>query len=318
MNTKELITAVRENVCRVMVGREAATDALLIALLVGGHVLIEDVPGSGKTKLAKTFARSIGCDFKRVQFTPDLLPSDITGIKYFNVKKAEFEFIPGPAFTNILLADELNRATPKTQSGLLECMQESQVTIEGETHTLPSPLMVIATQNPIENMGVFPLPEAELDRFLMKIRMAYPSRNESVDILARFDKEDPLDSLEPVCTRADILAAAEEVNEVYIHRDLLGYISDIVAATRTKDAVALGAGTRAAVALMKASKGKAALEGRGYVIPDDIKAVAVPVLAHRLMLKMSVNVKAGAAEAIVRDILKEVRVPTEDYEKYKL
>jgi len=318
MNTKELINAVRENVGRVMVGREAATDALLIALLVGGHVLIEDVPGSGKTKLAKTFARSIGCDFKRVQFTPDLLPSDITGIKYFNVKKAEFEFIPGPAFTNILLADELNRATPKTQSGLLECMQESQVTIEGETHTLPSPLMVIATQNPIENMGVFPLPEAELDRFLMKIKMAYPSRNESVDILARFDKEDPLDSLEPVCTREDILAAVEEVNEVYIHRDLLGYISDIVAATRTKDAVALGAGTRAAVALMKASKGKAALEGRGYVIPDDIKAVAVPVLAHRLMLKMSVNVKVGAAEAIVRDILKEVRVPTEDYEKYKL
>ena len=318
MNTKELITAVRENVGRVMVGREAATDALLIALLTGGHVLIEDVPGSGKTKLAKTFARSIGCDFKRIQFTPDLLPSDITGIKYFNVKKAEFEFIPGPAFTNILLADELNRATPKTQSGLLECMQESQITIEGETHTLPSPLMVIATQNPIENMGVFPLPEAQLDRFLLKLKMPYPSREESVDILARFDKEDPLDSLEPVCTRGDILAAEREVNEVYIHHDLMGYITDVVAATRKKDAVALGAGTRAAVALMKASKGKAALEGRNYVIPDDVKSLAVSVLAHRLMLKMSVNVKPGAAEATVREILTEIRVPTEDYEKYKL
>ena len=170
MNTKELIEAIRENVGRVMVGREAATDALLIALLTGGHVLIEDVPGSGKTKLAKTFARSIDCDFKRIQFTPDLLPSDVTGIRYFNVKRAEFEFIPGPVFTNILLADELNRATPKTQSGLLECMQESQVTMEGETRVLPSPLMVIATQNPVENMGVFPLPEAELDRFLMKIK----------------------------------------------------------------------------------------------------------------------------------------------------
>ena len=318
MSTKELIAAVRENVGRVMVGREEATDSLLIAVLTGGHVLIEDVPGSGKTKLAKTFARSIGCDFKRIQFTPDLLPSDITGIKYFNVKRAEFEFIPGPAFTNILLADELNRATPKTQSGLLECMQESQVTIEGETHTLPTPLMVIATQNPIENMGVFPLPEAQLDRFLLKLKMPYPSREESVRILERFDREDPLDTLEPVCTKEDILAAAKEVNEVYINRDILGYISDIVIATRRKDSVALGAGTRAAVSLMKASKGMAALSGRDYVIPDDVKALAVSVLAHRLLMKMSVNVKAGAAEATVRDILTEIRVPTEDYEKYKL
>ena len=318
MITKELITAVRENVGRVMIGREEATDCLLIALLTGGHVLIEDVPGSGKTKLAKTFARSIGCDFKRVQFTPDLLPSDITGIKYFNVKRAEFEFVPGPVFTNILLADELNRATPKTQSGLLECMQESQVTIEGETHILPSPLMVIATQNPIENMGVFPLPEAQIDRFLMKIKMKYPSREESVAILERFDKEDPLDSLEPVCTTEDILAAAGEVGRVYVHRDLMGYVSDVVAATRSKDGVALGATTRAAIALMKAAKGKAALDGRDYVIPDDIKELAVPVLAHRLMLKMSVNVKPGAAENIIREIIGSVRVPTEDYEKYKL
>ena len=318
MKATELIKAVRDNVSKVMVGREKATDCLMIALLTGGHILIEDVPGSGKTKLAKTFARSIGCDFKRIQFTPDLLPSDITGIKYFNVKRAEFEFIPGPAFTNILLADELNRATPKTQSGLLECMQESQVTIEGETHVLPRPLMVIATQNPIENMGVFPLPEAQLDRFLMKIKMPYPSREENVAILERFDKEDPLDTLEPVCTKEDILGAAREVNEVYIHRDLMGYISDIVAATRKKDAVALGATTRASVALMKAAKGAAALAGRNYVIPDDIKALAVSVLAHRLMLKMSVNVKPGAAEATVKEILGEIRVPTEDYEKYKL
>ncbi len=318
MKASKLIADVRENVAKVMVGKEKATDLLLIALLTGGHVLIEDVPGSGKTKLARTFARSVGCDFKRIQFTPDLLPSDITGIKYFNVKKSEFEFVPGPAFTNILLADELNRATPKTQSGLLECMQESQITIEGETHTLPFPLMVIATQNPIESMGVFPLPEAQLDRFLLKIKMPYPTREENVKILERFDKEDPLDTLGAVCAKEDILEAAKEVNGIYIHKDVLGYISDIIFATRTKPGVALGAGARAGIALMRASKGMAAVVGRDYVIPDDVKAVSVPVLAHRLMLKMSANVKPGASESLIKEILGEIRVPTEDYEKYKL
>jgi len=318
MTAHELISKVRENVCRVMVGKESACDYLLIALLTGGHVLIEDVPGSGKTKIAKTFARSLDCSFKRVQFTPDLLPSDISGIKYFNMKKSEFEFIPGPAFTNILLADELNRATPKTQSGLLECMEERQVTIEGETHILPSPFMVIATQNPIENMGVFPLPEAELDRFLLKIPMSYPTKIENIAILERFCSEDPLDTLEPVCTKNDIEDARREVNEIYVHPDLFVYISDIVIATRSKNGVALGAGTRSAISLLKASKGRAALNGRKYVTPDDIKALAAPVLAHRLMLKASFDIKSDAAERIVSEIVKDVRVPTENFEKYKL
>ena len=318
MNTKELTGAIRENVSRVMVGKDKAADLLLVALLSGGHVMIEDVPGSGKTKLAKAFARSIGCDFKRIQFTPDLLPSDITGIKYFNVKRSEFEFIPGPAFTNVLLADELNRATPKTQSGLLECMEERQITIEGETHKLLSPFIVIATQNPIENMGVFPLPEAQLDRFLLKIRMDYPKRSESIAIMERFDREDPLDALRPVCSAEDVASASKEASETFIHRDLLGYISDVVAATRAHDGVALGASTRSCISLMRAAKSLAAINGRRYVIPDDVKELAAPVLAHRLTLKASYSAKADPADSVINDILNGVRVPAEDYEKYKL
>jgi len=318
MTAKELAKSIKENVGLVMVGKERATEYLLIALLSGGHVLIEDVPGSGKTKIAKSFARSVGCDFRRIQFTPDLLPSDITGIKYFNVKESEFEFIPGPAFTNILLADELNRATPKTQSGLLECMEERQITIEGETHVLPSPFMVIATQNPVENMGVFPLPEAQLDRFLLKIPMSYPTRSENVAILERFDKSDPLDTLRPVVSFGDIKDAADEINSVFVHPDLFGYISDVVTATRSKSGVELGAGTRSAISLLKASKANATLDGRAYVTPDDIKSLAVPVLAHRLMLRASLDLKPSAAKDVISEILDEVKVPTEDFKKYRL
>ena len=317
MTANELIRKVRENVRLVMVGKENVTDLLMIALLTGGHVLLEDVPGSGKTKLAKSFARSIGADFKRIQFTPDLLPSDITGIKYFNMKTSEFEFTPGPAFTNILLADEINRATPKTQSGLLECMEERQITIEGETHVLPSPFMVIATQNPIENTGVFPLPEAQLDRFLMRLRSDYPSKAESLAIVTRFDKADPLDSLGAVCRSEDVAEASREVNEVFASPDICEYVVDVVNATRSKTGVMLGASTRAIVSLLKASKAMAVIRERNYVTPDDVKALAVPVLAHRLILKASIDTARGA-EGIIREILSEVRVPTERFDNYKL
>lgn len=313
-----MIAKIRENIHRVIVGKDQEIDLLLVALLTGGHVLIEDVPGSGKTMLAKSFAISIGCDFKRIQFTPDLLPSDITGIKYFNMKTSDFEFIPGPAFSNIILADEINRATPKTQSGLLECMEERQVTIEGETHVLPAPFMVIATQNPIENMGVFPLPEAQLDRFFVKIRMNYPSRSETVDILSKYNSTNPLLTLGAVVSVDDVLNACRQVNEVFVHNDLLGYVADLVAETRRRSGVVLGASTRASIALIKAAKGFAWLNGRSYVLPDDIKAMAIPVLAHRLILKTSLNTKKDGDVEIVKEILDEVRVPTEDFEKYRL
>ena len=317
MTANELIRKVRENVRLVMVGKENVTDLLMIALLTGGHVLLEDVPGSGKTKLAKSFARSIGADFKRIQFTPDLLPSDITGIKYFNMKTSEFEFTPGPAFTNIMLADELNRATPKTQSGLLECMEERQITIEGETHTLPAPFMVIATQNPIENTGVFPLPEAQIDRFLMRVRSDYPTKAESLAIVARFDKEDPLDTLGAVCRKEDVVEAAKEVNGVFASPDICEYVVDIINATRSKNGVMLGASTRSIISLLKASKAMAVIRERNYVTPDDVKALAVPILAHRLILKASLD-NAKGSESIIREILTEVRVPTERFDNYKL
>ncbi|MBR6918100.1 MAG: MoxR family ATPase [Clostridia bacterium] len=318
MRAYEVAARIRENVSKVMVGKDAATNLLLIALFTGGHVLIEDVPGSGKTKIAKTFARSVGCSFGRIQFTPDLLPSDITGVKYFNMKTSEFEFIPGPAFTNILLADELNRATPKTQAGLLECMEERQITVEGETMTLPELFMVIATQNPIENMGVFPLPEAQLDRFLLKIPMSYPTRSETVGILQRFSESDPLDTLGAVCGIGDVLAARREVAGVFVHADIMGYIADIVAQTRNASGVLLGGGTRSTLALLSASKGMASLSGRNYVIPDDVKALSVPVLAHRLILKNYTGRAGDAADKVISDVLNEVKVPSENFDKYKL
>jgi len=314
----EFIKKVKENVCRVFVGSDTTVDLIIAALLSEGHVLIEDVPGSGKTVLARAFARSLDCTFRRIQFTPDLLPSDITGIKFFDMKTSEFRFVKGPAFSNIILADEINRATPKTQAGLLECMEEHQITVEGETYDLSSPFMVIATQNPVESLGVFPLPEAQLDRFMMKLSLGYPTREQSVHILERFEKDDPLETLSPVVTSSDVLAARHEVAHYYIHPDLLDYISAIAEATRYKNGVILGVGTRGCIALMRASKALAAISGRGYVLPDDIKAAAVPVFAHRLVLRASVNDIRGAAERTVSEILEQIPVPSEDFEKYKL
>lgn len=307
----EVYSKIKSNIAKVIVGKEDTVDMLIVSLLCGGHVLLEDVPGTGKTMLIKALAASVGCEYKRIQFTPDLLPSDITGINFFNVKKSEFEFVKGPVFANIVLADEINRATPKTQSGLLECMEERQATIDGKTYKLAAPFMVIATQNPVESMGTFPLPEAQLDRFLMKGSMEYPNHGEGVEILARFDRESPLETLEPVVTADELVNAINKLPEVYICRELMSYITNIVERTRKAPKVLLGVSPRGALALMRASKGYAAIAGRNYVTPDDVKRAARPVLCHRLVLENSARIKEGSAQAIIDDILSIVTVPTE-------
>ena len=261
--------------------------------------------------LVKSLAASIDCEAKRIQFTPDLLPSDITGINYFNMKTSEFEFVPGPVFANIVLADEINRATPKTQSGLLECMEENQATIDGVTYNLARPFMVVATQNPIESMGVFPLPEAQLDRFLIKTSMQYPSHDEGVDILERFNSENPLVELDSVATKEDIIMCQEEVNKVYVHRDLMDYIVRICEATREYENVALGVSPRGALSLLRVAKGFAAISNRDFLIPDDVKRAAMPVLPHRLVMTSSSRIKKNAANEVIEDVLNRVHVPTE-------
>lgn len=308
---QELYNKVSENVSKVIVGKKDVTDLLLIALISGGHVLLEDIPGTGKTKLVKTLAASVNCTSKRIQFTPDLLPSDITGVRYFNMKSSEFEFLPGPVFSNILLADEINRATPKTQAGLLECMEEKQATIDGTTYALRPPFMVIATQNPVENMGVFPLPEAQLDRFLFKTSMGYPTPEETVEILMRFGSDDPLETLKPVTNAQEILKARDELDKVFVHPDVCAYITRLTEATKKAEGVVLGISPRGALSLQKAAKGFAAISGRDYVIPDDVKKAAFPVLCHRLILSNSARVRKGSDVKIIEEILKTVSVPTE-------
>lgn len=311
-----LASRLSDNIKKVIVGREGTINLVIAALLCGGHVLIEDVPGTGKTMLAKALAGSAECGFKRIQFSPDLLPSDITGINYFNLKESEFEFVPGPAFTNILLADEINRATPKTQAGLLECMEERQVTIDGKTRALEKPFMVIATQNPVDTQGVFPLPEAQLDRFLIKISMGFPSRSEGVAILKRFRNSSPLEGITPAAVKAEIAAAQAAVAGVFVHEDLMDYIIRLAEATRENENVTLGVSPRGCLALMKVSQALAAMSGRGYVLPDDIKSSAVPSLAHRLMLKSSARISPGADIEVIREILNGTPVPTEDVKKW--
>jgi MoxR-like ATPase len=307
----DVYTKIKDNIAKVIVGKSETVDMLIVSLLSGGHVLLEDVPGTGKTVLIKSLAASVDCTYKRIQFTPDLLPSDITGVNFFNMKKSEFEFVQGPIFANIVLADEINRATPKTQSGLLECMEEIQATIDGKTFKLARPFMVIATQNPVENMGTFPLPEAQLDRFLMKGGMEYPNHGEGVDILARFDRESPLDTLTPVVTADELLEAMAELPRVYVCREMMSYITSIVEKTRTYPKVVLGVSPRGALSLMKAAKGYAAIAGRNYVTPDDVKRAAHPVLDHRLTLENTLRIKKNAAYDVIEDILGMVTVPTE-------
>ncbi len=311
MEASKCIAAVKENIGRVMIGSASVIDLLLTAMIADGHVLIEDVPGMGKTVLAKSLAKSVSARFSRIQFTPDLLPSDVTGLNYFNQKENEFIFSPGPAFCNILLADEINRATPRTQSSLLECMGERQITVDGETMQLEAPFFVIATQNPIETLGTYPLPEAQLDRFLMKGRMEYPSFEESVDIIERFERENPLDLIKPVTDTAEVVWAIRAVEEIYLCRDLMEYIVKIVEATRAYPRVVLGVSPRGALALARAAKGYAAISGRNFVLPDDIKRAAHPVLEHRLIFESAARIKRDAAKTAIDDIVSSVSVPTE-------
>ena len=314
MEASKRISAIQENIGKVMIGSQTVVRLLLTALIADGHVLIEDVPGMGKTVLAKSLAKSVEAMFSRIQFTPDLLPSDVTGLNYFNQKENEFIFSPGPAFCNILLADEINRATPRTQSSLLECMGERQITVDGKTMRLEAPFFVIATQNPIETLGTYPLPEAQLDRFLMRISMDAPDKEQEKAILLRFMKDEPLETLGGVCTGADILELQRLAREIYVHPVLLDYIVALVQATRSWPNVEMGVSPRGSLALLRAVRAFALVRGGAYVVPEDIKAVAVPVLAHRIQLSGSAGLVAAQQQAVA-DVLASVPLPTEDWSK---
>ena len=303
-----------ENIGKVIVGKEEIIQLLLAALLSEGHVLLEDMPGTGKTKLAKSLAASMEGVFSRIQFTPDLLPSDVTGMNIYNRKSGEFVLHKGPVFANVLLADEINRAMPRTQAGLLECMEEHQVTIDGQRLMLESPFMVIATQNPVESAGTFPLPEAQMDRFMMRLSMGLPDQEEEVLILERFGGEDPYEKLESVITREQILQMREAAKEVYVHPVLQTYIVELAAATRKEPELAFGVSPRGSLALMQAAKAYAALLGRSYCTPDDVRALAVPVFSHRLGFQGGRR-DTARQQALVQRILKEVPVPAEEFSK---
>jgi len=292
-----------ENIETVILGKRAQIEHLLIAMLCQGHVLIEDVPGTGKTMLARAAAASLGISFKRLQCTPDLLPNDITGVSVFNQRTAEFEFRPGPLFTNILLADEINRATPRTQAALLEAMQEHQVTVDGVTHRLPAPFLVLATQNPIEYEGTFPLPEAQLDRFLMRISMGYPAEVEEIEFLRNTRKIHPIESIQQVVDGVEIITYAEQIGDVHVDETLERYILALVGATRTHSDLALGASPRGSLALYKTSQALAALRGRDYVLPDDIKSLAPLILIHRLIVRPESQLRGRTTESILDDVL---------------
>jgi MoxR-like ATPase len=307
-----LAERVKQNISLVFVGKEQVIDYLLIALITSSHVLLEDVPGTGKTLLAKAMAKSLNVDFKRVQFTPDLLPSDLTGINFFNQKLSEFEFRPGPVFCNMLLADEINRATPRTQSSLLECMEERQISLDGETRKLEQPFIVIATQNPIENQGTFPLPEAQLDRFMLKVKMGYPTKEESIEILQRFKTSNPLDNIESVAGATELIAAQQSFSQVQVTSAIYSYIIDIVERTRQHAEVSFGVSPRGAQALLKAIQVYAILQGRDYVTPDDVKALAKPVFGHRIIPKNMNRLKENAVHDIIDQILNQTVVPTEE------
>lgn len=314
MNAKDvclMAKKVNENVSRVIIGKENVIDMMMTAILARGHILLEDVPGTGKTVMAKSMAKSMDADFSRIQFTPDLLPSDITGSSVYRQDTGKFEFHPGPVFTNILLADEINRATPRTQSAMLECMEERTVTEGGETRRLAEPFLVIATQNPVETQGTFPLPEAQLDRFLMKLTPGYPTNEESVAILARFLKDEPLEKLQSVCTSQEIAEAQNQVRNVEVAESVQRYISSICIGTRQDPQCQLGVSPRGMLALMHACQAYALIKGREFVTPDDVQTLAMPVLSHRVIAKGMFG-RSEAAKEIVQKVLQTTAVPTEE------
>ena len=298
-----------ENVSKVIVGKRAVIEQALAALIAQGHILIEDVPGVGKTMLAKSLSISIGCNFKRIQFTPDLLPSDVAGISVYNQATGEFQFRPGPIMAQVVLADEINRATPKTQSALLEAMEELQVTVDGVTHHLEHPFVVIATQNPIEYEGTFPLPEAQLDRFLMRISLGYPDFEEELAVIEQQEKEHPIDSLEAVANPKDVIGLQQAAKDVYVDRAVREYIVNLTEATRNHRDVALGASPRASLGLFRAARAMALVLDRDYVIPDDIKMLAAPVTAHRIILSPSARMRGVRSTDLVSDLLNTLTVP---------
>lgn len=303
---QELSLSLMQNIENVIVGKSEVVRLVLISLLCRGHMLLEDVPGMGKTMLVRTLARSLGCSFKRIQFTPDLMPSDVLGVSIYNQKTQEFEFRPGPVMAQIVLADEINRTSPRTQASLLECMEEEQVTVDGFSYKLPRPFMILATQNPIEYEGTYPLPEAQLDRFMIKAKLGYPSFDEEIQILGKIEKKHPVEEIKPVFEFERIIQLQEKVSEVFMDESLRDYLVRLIQATRNHPDIALGASPRASLALMKTSKALAALNGRNYVVPDDLKYMFGPVITHRLVLKPEAEITGKKAELVIREILADV------------
>ncbi len=302
------------NLEKVIVGKHKTIESVVVGLLCQGHLLIEDVPGVGKTVLARSLAKSLGCSFSRLQFTPDMLPSDVTGVSIFDQSKRIFEFRPGPVFAQIVLVDEINRATPKTQAALLESMEEKQVTVDGTTHILPEPFMVLATQNPIEYEGTFPLPEAQLDRFLMRVRLGYPNESDEIEILDRQQLRHPIETLQAVITIEELRVVMNEIKTVFVSKPIKRYLVDLVNRTRQSPDVYLGASPRGSLALFRTGQAVAALAGRDFVIPDDIKSLAVPVLSHRVIVGPAARLRELSAEKIVEEILESLPVPGGDYQ----
>lgn len=308
---KGVIKKIKDNIQKVIVGKSDVIDSVLISILCNGHVLVEDVPGSGKTTLARAVASSLDCSFGRIQFTPDLMPSDVVGVNWFNQKSSEFEFQSGPIFNQIILADEINRATPRTQSALLESMQETQVTVDGDSRSLPTPFIVLATQNPLDMEGTFPLPEAQLDRFLMKISLGYPSEKEESDIILRFHKEGYSENIQPVANGETIKDMEKFSSSVKVEENIRDYIISIVRATRENDKLIVGASPRGSLGLYKCSQANAALHGRDYVIPDDVKTLTNSVLSHRIIPTSNARLRGFGGNEILEEIVSEIPVPME-------
>ena len=306
-----LAKKIRQNVEKVIIGKERQIELILAAIIAEGHVLLEDVPGTGKTVMARSLARSMRCGFSRVQFTPDLLPADVTGMSVFQPAEGKFSFVPGPVFTNILLADEINRATPRTQSALLECMEEKQVTEGGITRRLEKPFLVIATQNPVETQGTFPLPEAQLDRFLIRLSMGYPQGREAMQMMERFIRSRPLEDLEPVAEKEEMMQAQDTFRQCQVSAPVMEYIARLCEETRDPERTQLGVSPRGMLALLRVSQAYAAVQGRDYVIPDDVKTLAVPVMAHRVILR-GLYGRRGENEAFIQEILQKIPAPTEE------